>query len=123
MIMEITSFSPLIMTRDSEAVGEIFQALGFEKTHTKHTSGGSGFRMKNADGFGISIAQVPNMTKDMTVIQLNVRNFDEMISLLEARGFKNMRGDGNVIDTGSSKTAMMVSPSGFILNVIYHVRK
>lgn len=121
--MEITSFSPLIMTKDSEAVGEFFQALGFEKTHAKTATGGSGFRMKDADGHGVSIAQLDRIPKDMTVIQLNVRDLDEMISFLEARGFKNMSGDGKVIETGSSKTVMMASPSGFVMNVIYHERK
>jgi hypothetical protein len=33
-----------------------------------------------------------------------------------------MRGEGNVIETGSSKTAVMISPSGFAINVIQHIK-
>ena len=54
---------------------------------------------------------------------MNVRDFDEAMGILEAHGFKNMSGDGNVIDTGSSKTAVMIAPSGFAINVVYHIRK
>lgn len=31
--MKITSFNPLIVTRDVEAVAGLFEALGFEKHH------------------------------------------------------------------------------------------
>ena len=79
--------------------------------------------MKDADGHGVSIAQVAKMPRDMVTVQMNVSDFDEAMGLLEARGFKNMSGDGAVIDTGSSKTAMMMAPSGFAINVVYHVKK
>ena len=35
--MKITSFSPLIMTNDSEKAGKVFEALGFTKKHEKRT--------------------------------------------------------------------------------------
>ena len=79
-------------------------------------------RMKEADGHGISIAQVNQLPRDMMAVQMNVRDFDEAVELLKAHGFRNMRGDGDVIDTGSSKTAMMIAPSGFAVNIVYHVR-
>ena len=124
--MKITSFGPLIMTNDSENVKKVFEALGFEKTHEKKdvpdTNNSGGFRMKDAEGHGVSIAQVDKVPRDMTVVQMNVSDFDEAIALLSAHGFTNMRGEGDVIDTGSSKTAVMISPSGFAINVIYHVK-
>ncbi len=124
--MEITNFGPLIMTNDSESVAKIFEDLGFVKTHEKKDvteTHDSGFRMKDADGHGLAIAQVDRMPQDMTTVQMNVRDFDEAIELLTKHGFKNKRGEGDVIDTGSSKTALMISPSGFAINVIYHIRK
>lgn len=124
--MEITSFSPLIMTNDAEAAAKVFEDLGFTKRHTKRDAtenGDSGFRMKDAEGHGVSIAQVDMMPRDMVAVQMNVRDFEGTIELLESHGFKNMRGDGDVIDTGSSKTAVMMAPSGFAINVVYHVRK
>lgn len=45
--MKITSFSPLIMTNDSENVGKLFEELGFEKRHEKKNvteNNDSGFR-------------------------------------------------------------------------------
>lgn len=50
-------------------------------------------------------------------------DFDKAMSLLYAHGFKNIRGDGSVIDTGSSKTALMISQSGFAINDVYHIKK
>ena len=123
--MKITGFSPLIMTNDSESVGKVFEALGFEKKHEKKDvteKHDSGFRMKDAEGHSVSVAQVDRIPRDMTAIQMNVDDFDEAIGLLTAHGFKNMRGDGDVIDTGSSKTAVMISPSGFAVNVVWHIK-
>lgn len=59
--------------------------------------------MKDADGHGVSIAHVNQIPRDMTAVQMNVDDFDEAIALLSAHGFTNMRGEGNVIDTGSSR--------------------
>lgn len=123
--MKITHFSPLIMTNDSENVGKVFEALGFAKRHEKQDATenhDSGFRMKDAEGNGISIAQVNKIPRDMIAVQMNVDDFDEAMELFKSHGFTNMRGEGNVIDTGSSKTAVMVAPSGFAVNVVYHVK-
>ncbi len=125
--MKITSFSPLIMTNDAANVQKVFEELGFVKRHEKKdvadTDRSGGFRMKDADGHGVSVAQVDRLPRDMTVVQMNVDNFEEAMELLASHGFKNMRGEGNVIDTGSSRTAVMISPSGFAINVVYHVKK
>lgn len=124
--MKITSFSPLIMTKDTESIKEVFEELGFSKRHEKKEvteAKDGGFRMKDDDGHGVSIARVSKVPRDMVAIQINVDDFDEAMGLLEARGFKNMSGEGKVIDTGSSKTAMMIAPSGFGINVVYHVKK
>ena len=123
--MKITSFSPLIMTNDSESVGKVLEALGFTKRHEKRDATenhDSGFRMKDAGGHGVSIAQVNQIPRDMLAVQMNVDDFDEAMALLKSHGFTNMRGEGSVIDTGSSKTAVMVAPSGFAVNVVYHVK-
>ena len=33
--MQITSFNPMIVTKDAEATIALFEALGFERRHTK----------------------------------------------------------------------------------------
>ena len=57
----------------------------------------------------------------MTYIRMNVDNFAEAYDILTAHGFKNTRGDGT-IDTKSSKAATMVSPSGFTISLIEHIK-
>ena len=125
--MKITSFVPLIMTNDAANAQKVFEELGFVKQHEKKDVAGTnhsgGFRMKDAEGHDVSIAYFNQIPRDMTAIRMNVDDFDEAMGLLSAHGFKNMRGKGNVIDTGSSKTAVMISPSGFAINVVYHIKK
>ncbi|MBQ6381777.1 MAG: hypothetical protein IJJ41_09320 [Clostridia bacterium] len=124
--MEITSFSPLIMSNDADSIAKVFEDMGFVKQHEKkdvpETNHAGGFRMKDAAGHNVSIGQVDRLQRDMTAIQMNVSDFDEAMELLSSRGFKNMRGEGNVIDTGSSKTAVMISPAGYAINVVYHIK-
>ena len=102
--MKFTSFSPLIMTNDSENAKKVFEAFGFTKKHEKKEATenhDSGFRMKDADGHGISIGQVNQIPRDMLAVQMNV---------------------GDVINTGSSKSTVMIAPSGFAINVVYHIK-
>ena len=53
---------------------------------------------------------------------MNVNDFDEAFEFLTSKGFKNAQGE-KITDTGSSKATMMVSPSGFAINLIEHIRK
>ena len=125
--MKITAFNPLIVTKNAEATIALFEALGFERRHTKTGIEGiiSTFNMRytGEDGkeFNINISEAP-VEQDIPTIRMNVRDFDEAYQLLEARGFKNAQGD-KVTDTGSSKATMMVSPSGFSINISEHIRK
>ena len=52
---------------------------------------------------------------------MNVDNIEEALELLAARGFRNPLGD-EIEDSGSSKTVLMVSPSGFAIRVIQHTK-
>jgi hypothetical protein len=53
---------------------------------------------------------------------MNIRDFDEAYKTLEEKGFKNAQGE-KITDTGSSKSTMMVSPSGFSISIAEHIRK
>ncbi len=46
---------------------------------------------------------------------------DETYKLLREKGFKNLYGE-ETVSTGSSKAAMMVSPSGFNICIIQHIK-
>jgi hypothetical protein len=123
--MKITSFNPQIITKDAEAVVRLFEALGFERRHIKEDIGDlsvTGIRMKDENGFYLDISESDQLPVDcIEAIRMNVDNFDEAYRLLEDHGFKNFYGDGTVA-TKSSKSALMISPSGFAINLIQHIK-
>lgn len=120
--MRITTFNPMIITKNADEVVRLFEELGFEKRHEKSNIDGAGItgiRMKNADGFHVDVAQTSLVDKgDLPVIRMNVDDFDEGYEFLTAHGFTNILG--RVIDTESSRFAIMISPSGFGIDLMYH---
>ena len=125
--MTITTFNPQIVTQDPEAVIKLFEELGFEKHHTKEGIGkidATAYRMKDANGFYIDISTSSlQLPQDSVVIRMNVDDFDEAYKLLQDHGFKNVFGDDRIAETGSSRNAVMSSPSGFKILLIQHIRK
>ena len=124
--MKITSFNPLIVTKDAAPLIELFEALGFERRHTlaAKASGDietTNIRMKNDGGFYVDISQVEVVPQDMTLIRMNVRDFDEAYDFLISKGFTHK--SGRVVETESNKSAMLVSPSGFAFDLCQHIRK
>ena len=122
--MNITSFNPLIVTKDAETAIALFEAMGFEQRHTKEgisENNVTDVRMKDANGFHVDVSQG---TGEWTMIRMNVDNLEEAIACLEARGFHKARHEvaNKTIDTGTSRFNIMVSPSGFILAVSQHVK-
>ena len=122
--MKITSFSPLIVTKDAESAIALFEELGFARRHTKEGIGidnATDVRMKDANGFHVDVTQG---TGEWTMIRMNVDNLEEAIAFLEARGFHKARHAvaNKTIDTGSSMFNIMVSASGFILAVSQHIK-
>ena len=122
--MKITAFNPLIVSPKAEEVIALLEELGFERAHTKtgineHVTS---VDLKYGEDFRVDIAQLDSQSQDMTVIRMNVRDFDEAYDFLVSKGFKNASGD-KVIDTGSSKAALMISPSGFGIGLAEHIRK
>ena len=122
--MIVTSFNPLIVTKDSESAIKLFEELGFQRRHTKGGIGdvnATDVRMKDANGFHVDVTQGSG---EWTMIRMNVDNLEEAVAFLEARGFHKARHAtaNKTIDTGSSKINIMVSPSGFILSVSQHIK-
>lgn len=125
--MKITTFDPIIITRNGDAAVETFEALGFEKTHAPVTDTGHGdvqsYRMKDSNGFHVDVAcSISNISQDMTFIRMNVDKFEEAYNILIDHGFRNTRGD-KTLDTQSAKAATMVSPSGFTIALVEHIKK
>lgn len=126
--MKITTFNPMIVTKDAESVIKLFEELGFERRHKKtgiNDKDISSVRMRytGEDGniFHVDIAEAP-VPQDISTIRMNIDNFDEAFKFLEEKGFKNTQGD-RVTETGSSRSTMMVSPSGFPINITEHIKK
>ncbi len=130
--MKITSFNPMIVTQKPEEVIALFEALGFERHHHK-TGEAEGseqelafytVRMKDANGFYVDVcsADLKMLERDLTAIRMNVDNFDEATQLLKDNGFRESK---IVLQnyTPTSKYAYYVSPSGFVIDVIQHIKK
>jgi hypothetical protein len=124
--MKITTFDPLITSAKAGEAIKLFEELGFKKTHTPttalETTDVTSTRMKDENGFHVDIAQWDGLPQDITLIRMNVDNFDEAYEILIKHGFKNNRGDGT-INTKSVKAATMISPSGFMISLIEHIKK
>ena len=124
--MKVTGFSPLIVTdaADAENIIKLFEDLGFEQRHKHIQLDGRDINdvtMKDAEGHYIDIASVPVKPLDSTIIRMNVDNFDEAYDLLISRGF--VCGSNSIIETPSSKSALMVSPTGFSITIVKHIKK
>ena len=122
--MKITAFNPEIVTKDAKTITELFETLGFEHAHKKTNINDediTNFDMKHPGGFRVDVAQAANVPQDMTIIRMNVDDFDEAFKFLTERGFKNAQGD-KIIETESSKDALMLSPSGFGISLCQHIK-
>ena len=126
--MKITAFNPLIVTKDSAPIVKLFEELGFERRHDLQASTGEkdidSIRMKDANGFYVDISEIEDFSlpQDLTLIRMNVDDFDEAAKELEAKGFTNPKGD-HTVDTKTNKSAMFRSPSGFAFDLCQHIKE
>ena len=122
--MKITSFNPLILTTDPENTIKLFEALGFERKHTKDDLEGRedivGVRMKDSNGFHVDIVHTDRTKQDMVTIRMNVDDFDEARKLLEEHGLKSPTG--KTVEDSSSKSIGMYAPSGFSISLVQHIK-
>lgn len=123
--MKITAFNPMILTKDAESIIKLFEELGFEKRHVKKDIGSrhaQGTVMKNADGFHLDVSQSDlELPQDVSAIRINVRDFEEAYELFMSRGFENFYGS-SYVKTPSSKSAVLRAPTGFVINLVEHIR-
>ncbi len=124
--MKITTFNPLIVSQNADDIISLFEELGFEKRHTPIVDTGdrkvTRTRMQDANGFHVDISKVDAIPRDLTAIRMNVDNFREAYDLLTARGFTKAPGVEEV-DLEKAKALLMVSPSGFAIEVIEHIKE
>ena len=124
--MKITTFNPQIITKDAEALVKLFEQLGFEKRHQQEGIGEfdvKGIRLKDANGFNLDISQPDTLPTghDLMAVRMNVDDFDEAYQLLVKNGFKNYYGESTA-STRTGKSAIMISPTGFVINLVQHIK-
>ncbi len=129
--MKITTFNPQIITKNPEPIVKLFEELGFEVQHNPKNIGElnvRGIRMKDANGFHLDIGALEEdgpmdqqLAQDRVAMRMNVDDFDEAYELLKSRGFVNVYGD-NIVNTPFSKSAVVISPSGFAINLVQHIK-
>ena len=123
--MKITTFNPQIVTKNAEEIVKLFEELGFERRHHQEGIGEldvTGIRMKTENGFYVDISELnAPLPQDLVAIRMNVDDFDEAFDKLISLGFKNIYGEQKV-DTKSAKSAMMISESGFAINLVQHIK-
>lgn len=122
--MKITGFSPIILTTDLENTIKLFEALGFERKHTKDGLDGrddiTGVRLKDANGFSVDVTESARIKQDIVSIRMNVDDFEEARKMLEDRGFKPVSEE--VVTDASSKSIGLFSPSGFLISLVEHIK-
>ena len=123
--MKITTFNPMILSKNADEIISLFEELGFERRHQVDNIDDkdiSCVRMKDANGFYLDVARVESLPRDMTTMRMNVSDFDEAYELLKAHGFKNARGEDNTIESKSARSCLMISPSGFSIQLTQHIK-
>ena len=124
--MKITTFDPIIVSPKAEDLISVFEALGFEKSHAPVTATSIGdvtsIRMKHENGYHVDVADVKGIPQDKTYVRINVDNFEEAYNILLKHGFKNRLGENETRDSKRSKAATMISPSGFIIALVQHIK-
>ena len=120
--MKITSFNPLIVTRDADTAIALFEAMGFEKRHNK-VSGVSDdintTRMRDASGFHVDVTKIEMLKQDMMIIRMNVDDLDEACQVFTSHGFTA----GDTVVTPTSRSVLMTSKTGFAIDVVKHIAK
>ena len=124
--MQITTFNPMILSKNADDIIKLFEELGFERRHKVDNIDDkdiSSVRMKDPNGFYVDVASVASMKQDMTTMRMNVRDFDEAYEFLKSRGFKNARGEDHSVDSEHARSCLMIAPSGFSIQLTQHIRK
>ena len=123
--MTITTFNPMILSKNADEIIKHFEAMGFERRHQRDNIDGqdiSNVRMKDANGFYVDVARVESMPQDMTTMRMNVSDIDEAYEFLKARGFKNAKGEDRAVESKSARSCLMISPYGFSIQLTQHIK-
>ncbi len=122
--MQITSFNPMILSKNADEIIKLFEALGFERRHEVDNIDDkdiSSVHMTDAGGFHVDVVRVDFMEKDMTTMRMNVQDYDEAYEFLKAHGFRNSRGEDRAVESRSARSCLMIAPTGFSIQLTQHI--
>ena len=120
--MKITSFNPLIVTNNAEPTVKLFEAMGFEVRHKPSSEDFAFYRMTDASDFHVDVVQVAaKVERDMTVIRVNVDDYDGAQKFLLDKGFTSL-GQNDVFASMHANSIMMMAPSGYLVCVFQHIK-
>lgn len=118
--MKITTFCPLIVTNSLDKNLRLFESLGFKVAHKQNPKENVyAFTLKDDDGHQVDVVKA-DVEQDMMMIRMNVPDFDETYEMLQEQGFI-MKG-ARVVETDSSKSAVVKSTTGFSFDLCHHKR-
>ena len=124
--MKITTFNPMILSKNAEEIIKLFEELGFEKKHQKDNIDNkdiTSVRMTDANGFHVDVAKIHDKDKDITTMRMNVDDYDEAYEFLKGKGFKNASGEDRAVESKSAKSCLLISPSGFSIQLTQHLKQ
>lgn len=125
--MKITTFNPIIITKNAAPTVKLFEELGFHQRHQPDGSSAAGYdykdyRMTDDNGFHVDVAYTSGAAdRDFIAIRINVDDFNEAYDFLVERGFKSMTGKP-ATETESSRGLSLMSPSGIIIVLCQHIK-
>ena len=123
--MKITTFNPMILSKNAEEIIKLFEELGFEKKHQIDNIDNkdiTSVRMTDANGFHVDVAKIHDKDKDITTMRMNVDDYDEAYEFLKGKGFKNASGEDRAVESKSAKSCLLISPSGFSIQLTQHLK-
>ena len=123
--MKITTFNPEIISNNADPIIKLFEDLGFEQKHKKTNVDGKNItmiRLADPNGFHVDVVNDPNAKQDVSLIRMNVDEFEEAYELLKEHGFRNIKYNEEAVFTEGAKQSRMISPSGFEIDLCFHIK-
>ena len=122
--MKITGFNTSILTQNPDDIVRVFKDLGFEESHSSNAEEGivsGSVRLKYGD-FRLDVVSTDHFPSDKSLIRMNVDDLDETYQLMLDHGFHSALGEDAIIEAEHFRGAHMVSPSGFEIMIMQHIK-
>lgn len=123
--MKVSTIKPLILTTNAEKLIKVYSALGFKKKHVKddieilNSTTNCTILVDDNDN-RIYISQADNIPKEMTVIHINVDNFDEAYEHFKSEGYYDAKPQ--ITRSATSISQLMFCKTGTGVIICQHIK-